>query len=754
MTDATTSDTGTDTGHAERIGPFRVLQVLGEGGMGLVYEAEETGPVRRRVALKVLRYPQATRDVVARFETEQQALALMNHPGIAKVLSAGTTEAGRPWFAMELVRGLPITQFCDEQRLPLRERLELFVDVCHAVQHAHQKGLIHRDIKPSNILVARVDGRARPCVIDFGIAKALGRQLTDKTLVTQLGQPIGTAAYMSPEQAESGNLDVDTRTDVYSLGVVLYELLVGRLPVDPASVGIHVFLARLMAREESPPTPSVRLADAATDPKYVAYARRTDPERLRRELKGDLDWIVLRAMEPDRDRRYQTVNALAMDIQRHLALEPIVARPPSAMYRLGRLVQRHRIATAAGVLAAIMIVMGAVVSYVGMVRAVRAERRAAEEAATAREATAFLADIFRPPLPSPGGAEVTARELLDRGAQRTALLAQRPALRSELLHAIGSAYAFLGVYPEARRLLDDALALRIRQFGPRDTLVAQTLGRLGQVAGEKGDYDDAERFLLGALEIETAAHPRDHPAVIGTTAMLADLRLRQGRYPEADSLYALALGSISPRSALAPGRRARILTGLANVRLVQRRPADAEPLLRQSISIQERELGDDNIELAAGLNSLAMVYSLLGRYADALPIYQRTRRMFEGALPADHPYVAASLSNLGETYWKLRRFGDAEPLLRRALESKERVLTPTNPSVAVTLNALAGVLRDERRYADAEPYYQRALAIRRAAFGPRDATTRETATDYAALLRATGRLAEAEGLVASAAPSP
>ena len=288
---------------ADHVGPYRILQILGEGGMGVVYEAEQIEPIHRRVALKVIKTEVATREVVARFEAERQALAVMTHESIAKVLDAGTSEAGQPYFVMELVRGVPITDYCDARKLSTRERIALFIPVCRAVQHAHQKGVIHRDLKPSNVLVTEVDGKPLPKIIDFGVAKAIGQHLTEKTLVTMVGQAMGTPAYMSPEQAEMSGLDVDTRTDVYSLGVMLYELLVGRLPADPQELGLQGFMQRLVMRATDPPIPSAKLATLVREREALAALRHTDPQSLRRQLRGDLDWIVMRAMDQDRNRR-------------------------------------------------------------------------------------------------------------------------------------------------------------------------------------------------------------------------------------------------------------------------------------------------------------------------------------------------------------------------------------------------------------------------------------------------------------------
>ncbi len=734
----------------ERLGPFRILQVLGEGGMGIVYEAEEIGPVRRRVALKVIRAGLASKDVLARFDAERQALAVMNHPGIAKVLHAGETESGQPYFAMELVNGLPITQYCDTRMLPVRQRVELFIAVCLAVQHAHMKGVIHRDIKPSNVLVTEHDGGPQPKIIDFGVAKALGQQFTEKTLVTQWGQAIGTAAYMPPEQADSSGIDVDTRADIYSLGVMLYEVLVGRLPVDAASLALHVFLTRLMTGESKVPRPSARLQALGDERGTIALMRRTDPQHLWRDLRGDLDWIVMKAMDPDRARRYETANGLASDLRRYLAHEPIAARPPSAGYRLGKFVRRHR----AGVLAAsamtAALLASSVLATIGMVRATRAEQQAQQEAAAARAVTDFLVDLFRVSDPAQGrGSAVTAREILDRGTQRiTRELTGQPLIQGRIMHTMGTVHAALGLYDPARKLLGDALAVRERALGPDDLSVAQTLTALGDVAREKGDFDEADRYFRRALAIRERALGREHIDVGGTLSGLAALRFKQGRNAEAESLYirVLDIGRLAPNPN--DSRRGRDLMGLAIAYWSQGRYAEAEPLMREAVAIYERSYGSDHPTVAATLNNLGALYWTLERHGDALPLYERTRAIFERTLGPEHPNVASVLNNLGEVYWKLHRYDEAEPLFRRALQIKERVLAAGHPSIAVTLNGLAGLLRDQRRFAEAEPLYRRALAIREKAFGPKDANVAETLRDLAELMRRTGRVEDAATLEA------
>ena len=578
----------------EMIGPYRILGVLGEGGMGVVYEAAETGPVRRRVALKIIRAGLSSREVLARFALERQTLALMNHEGIAKVFHAGETDRGEPYFVMELVHGLPITEYCDSQRLNARQRLELFSTVCHAVQHAHQKGVIHRDLKPSNIMVTEQDGVARAKVIDFGVAKALNAPLTDFTLVSRLGEPLGTAMYMSPEQAESSGLDVDTRTDIYSLGVILFELLVGEPPMAPRGEAIHIFMARLASRRTDPPMPSTRLTTLGTGRDAVAFARHTDPESLRRLLRGDLDWIVVKALDPDRTRRYDSAAALAADITRHLANEPVTARAPSTEYRLRKFVMRHRVAVPVGALAVIAIATSASFAVAGMVRARRAEQLARQEAAAARSVTDFLVGLFAPAPGDITGDQLTARQLLDRGAKRASRdLANQPILRGRIQHTVGTAYAALGLYDEARTQLDEALAARTRSQGPTSLPVAETELALAEVTASHGDLAAAEGHYARALTIRESLLGRDHPLVARVAYGLGALRSQQGRLDEAEAEYGRAL-RIDERSTADSAEMARDLMGLGVVLWQRKRYAQAESLMKRCIAVQEQHLGPDH----------------------------------------------------------------------------------------------------------------------------------------------------------------
>ncbi len=726
--------------HPERIGPFRILQVLGEGGMGIVYEAEQTEPVRRRVALKVMKLGMDTKEVVARFEAERQALAVMEHASIAKVFEAGVV--------MEAVRGVPITEYCDNRKLSTRERLELFVPACQAVQHAHQKGVIHRDLKPSNVLVTEQEGAPVPKIIDFGIAKATGQRLTDKTVVTAYGQAMGTPAYMSPEQAEMSGLDVDTRTDIYSLGVLLYELLVGHLPLDPHEIGMQAFIARLVMRETNPPTPSARLSGLGHTGGDVASSRRTDAGTLRRELRGDLDWIVMKAMEQDRARRYETANALAFELRRYLNDEPLLARPPSAVYRMGKFVRRHRGAVVAAAAAALALVLGSVLATAGMVRATRAERVAAQEAEAARQVSDFLVGLFE--VSDPGearGNTITAREILDRGAERISTeLTDQPRVQGRLMATIGDVYRALGLYDTAGELVERSLVIREEALSPEHEDVAASLDLLGSVYRYQGQYEEAEDARQRALAIRERLYGPDDLRVVGTLEGLANTYTEQGKYDEAEPLMLRVLAIREGLMDRDDPELARTLSNTGAMYWRRGNVEEAEPYLRRALEIREAVLGADDPDLADGFNNLGVLYWTLGRYDDAEMSYGRARDIYERTLPPDHPYMAAIQNNLAETHWAQREYVQAESLFVRALAIKEATLRPDHPSTAVTLNGLANVYRDQGMVDAAETLYRRALRIRERALQPNDPRIAETLRDYAAMLRRAGRDAQAAQL--------
>jgi eukaryotic-like serine/threonine-protein kinase len=731
---------------ARELGPYKLIGILGEGGMGVVYLAEQTAPIRRRVAIKVLKLGMDTAQVVARFESERQALAVMDHPNIAKILDSGVTPRGRPYFVMEVAHGTPITEYADTHRLSTADRVRLFIDVCRAVQHAHHKGVIHRDLKPSNVLVTVGETGPLVKVIDFGIAKAVGIGLTDRTLVTQAGQMVGTPEYMSPEQAEMSGLDVDTRTDIYSLGVMLYELVVGALPFDLSAKPGYV-ISHLL-REKETPRPSTRLTSMGDAVDAVARCRGTTPDSLRRELKSDLEWIILKAMEKDRTRRYETANGMAKDLERYLSFEPVVARPPSPAYRARKFVRRNRMAVAAAAIAGIAILGGAAAAAAGFVQARREQLRAERSATTAERVADFLVDIFH--VSDPGvarGSTITAREILDRGAGRIrADLADQPAVQARMMRVIGDVYRQLGLYDDALELLAGAVAVAENAPDPREAGLAMALRRLGVVLRLRGDHagaaDAFERSLLAMAadgETGTVEHAR-------VTIGLANVYLELGRRDDAEPLMREALAIQEQVLGAYHQDVSTTLMNLGIMYLQQRNIAAAEPYLRRSVEIDERNLGHDHPDLAYSLLNLGVAYQLEGRYDQAERVYRRAHSLWLTALGADHPNMASVLNNLGEAYWGQGKYEDAESSLVRAMELKTRTVGRDSPSMARSLKALANVYRDQGRHADAEALYLEALGIRDRHPDGLVAEMQELLEDYARLLDQTGRGADAAGL--------
>src|SRR5262245_8865573 len=705
------------------IGPYRVLQKIGEGGMGIVYLAEQLAPIRRRVALKLIKLGMDTRQVIARFESERQALALIHHPHVAAVYDAGAAPDGRPYFVMEYVAGISITEYCDRNRLDIPDRLRLFAQACEAIQHAHQKGIIHRDIKPGNVLVALVDGVASVKVIDFGVAKATTARLTERTLFTQHGIVIGTPAYMSPGQADPFNADVDTRTDVYSLGVLLYELAAGALPFDTSDLlnAAHDEIRRKI-REEDPPRPSTRISSLGEASIETARKRRTDPRKLQTELRGDLDWVVMHALDKDPARRYQSPSEFGADIHRYLQHQPVEARPPHTFYRFKKLVRRHRFGVVAASLVFLSLAIGGALATWQAIRATRAEREALREAATVREVATFLQSLFEGADPTVArGQSVTARELLDRGRQRIDReLSAQPEVRARLLALLGDIYRKLGLYSEGDSLLKDALATRERLHGPINRDVAEASYLLGRVTLDRGDYKGAEPMFARAREILEAlpAGDRDSGLLASAIAEQAQIAQHFAAYDRAESLYRESLEI--RESVFGPSHAdvAWSLNGIGGVAYDRGDFGKAEEAYRRALAIQRAMLGDDAPDVALTLSHLASALGRVGRDGEAEPMMVEAVRIQERAFGPVHAEVASALHHLASLYGRQRLLDRAAELLERTHEIRQQLFGPTHNNVAIGFRNLGLTYSLAGDYARADTTLQRALQLDQANLGP------------------------------------
>jgi serine/threonine protein kinase len=768
-------------GPGSRIGPYNLLQLIGEGGMGAVFLAEQSQPVQRKVALKVIKPGMDSQQVIARFEAERQALALMDHPHIARVLDAGTTDSGQPYFVMELVKGIPITKYCDERRLTPKERLQLFVPVCQAVQHAHQKGIIHRDLKPSNVLIPLYDGVPVPKVIDFGVAKATGPKLTERTLFTEFGALVGTLEYMSPEQAELNQLDIDTRSDIYALGVLLYELLTGSTPLERKRAREAGLLEALrIIREEETPRPSVRLSTVA-ELAGIAANRGLEPKKLSGLVRGELDWIVMKALEKDRNRRYDTANGLARDLERYLQDEPVQACPPSASYRLRKFVRRNKGPVLAAGLLFLALTAGMAGTTWGLLGAERARHQAvlAQEQAqdNAHHALASAA-AEKQAKETAQQKEAETRAVLafvenrilaaarpqgwDGGLDRDVTLARaleaavpfveksftdQPLVEARLRMTLGISFSYRGQPQKAAEQFEAARTIYTSKLGTEHLDTLRSMHALAIAYYTLGRYAEALKLEEEALAQRKARLGPDHPDTLASATTLANVYAELGRHAEALPLREETVALM--RARLGPDHPSTLMcmNNLANSYNALGRYAQAAQLLEQTLALQKAKVGPDHPSSLITMNNLANNYHALGRYTDALQMREQTLALRKAKLGADHPDTLASMNTLANSYSSVGRHAEALQLHQQTLALRKAKLGADHPDTLTSMNNLAELYDTLGRHADALQLHKETLALRKAKLGAGHPDTLWTLAGLAATLLKLDRGPEAVAII-------
>jgi tetratricopeptide (TPR) repeat protein len=666
------------------IGRYRIIRLLGEGGMGAVYEAEQDQP-RRRVALKVIKSAWASPELLRRFELEFQTLGRLHHPGIAQIYEAGSADTGvgpQPFFAMEMIQGKPLVHYARAAKLTTRQRLALMIQVCEGVQHAHERGIIHRDLKPGNILV---DGSGQPKILDFGLALVTDSDAL-ATRQTGLGQVLGTLAYMSPEQAQGDLPALDARSDIYALGVIVYELLAEKLPYQ-LSRHLHEAVETI----------------AKVDPAPLSSVSRA--------YRGDVETIVAKALEKDKTRRYGSAAEFAEDMRRYLEDRPITAKPASASYQLQKFVRRHKTLVAGTAAVFVVLVAGVVVSTWQAVQARRAETRAQTEAASAQAIAHFLEDDLlgqasannqSGPSTKPDP-DLKVRTALDRAAERIeGKFAKQPEVEAAIRSTIGQTYLDLGLYPEARKQLERALDLQTGTLGPEHPGTVNTLNRLGRAADLQGDFAEAEALSGKALEVQRRVLGPEHPDTLNSMSNLANIYREQGKYAPAEALQLQILNT--RRRLLGPEHRDTLnsMSSLANIYREQGKYTQTEALDLQVLDAMRRVLGPEHPDTLACMNNLAITYFRQGKYAQAEVVHRQALEIQRRVLGPEHPRTLVIMNNLGYDYSNQGKYAQAEALDRKVLEIRRRMLGPEDPLTLTAAERWAVCLSYAKQYGKAE----------------------------------------------------
>ncbi len=724
-----------------RIGHYKLLNVLGEGGMGIVYLAQQHQPVKRQVAVKIIKPGMDSKRIIARFEAERQALALLDHPNIAHVYDAGTTENGRPYFVMEYVKGLSITEHCDHHKLTIEDRLNLFRQVCLAVHHAHQKGIIHRDIKPSNILVSLQDDQAVPKIIDFGVAKAISQPLTEKTLFTEQGQLFGTPEYMSPEQADMANEDIDTRSDIYSLGVLLYVLLTGALPFDPTTFregGIeHI---RQVIRETEPKTPSTRLSSLGQEAKKVAEGRRTEIVTLARRLHKELEWIPLKAMRKERTERYRSASELADDIENYLNGDPLLAGPPGTLYRFRKFMRRNRALVSGVATVLVVLVAGIIASTLFAIGQTRARVESQAVSNFLRYSVLESLDPFKV-----GGSQITIRSVFDSAsASLERQFAGTPLAEAEIRYTVGNAYWSLGMYEQAELHLGRALEIQQAKLGQENPATLSTTHYLGWLYFSMSHYPEAEQLLVQAMEGRTRVLGGENGDTLLSMVGLACVYNMQGRFNEAEELIQKALEIT--RRALGEDHpyMPAFMNALAFVYELQGRYNEEEYLAKQGLKIARRVLGENDWFALLLKHTIARTYMLQGRYDEAEEPLQEVLKGRREAWGPEHPDTLDTMVSIGLLYYAQDRYEDAESQFTEALETSLRVLGDTHFTTAGCMYGLGKLYLSQSQYDKAESLLEKVSEITDQILGADNWATLRIMNTLANLYKAKGRYDEAE----------